>query len=274
MDFNKPDELIALIESSMGKEYNQAKAEKYAAYCWTLKTQQRSGTIVNPWMAKKQVEQLDRLFRQVTSEGLFFDGVHVTLSARGISYDFQAYKNKMLLAYPESFIDLQLVYAGDTFDFMKESGKVTYRHSLSDPFSHLDKNVVGGYCVIKNKRGEFLTVLSSAEIQKHRDVAKTDNIWKQWFAEMCLKTIIRKACKYHFEDVFEGMNETDNDQYDLEQAGKPRVDVLKNRIVDLLETYQGDDKEQIRIECQQAIDKKTFDEGFAEFMVARLGGEI
>jgi hypothetical protein len=32
---------------------------------------------------------------------------------------------------------------------------------------------------------------------------------------MCRKTVIKKACKEHFEDDFRGVNEMDNMNYDL-----------------------------------------------------------
>lgn len=166
-------------------------------------------------MQNKSPEQLAEYFRRVAEEGLVFDGEHITLQSTGISFDYIAYKNKMFLAYPESEIDVALVYAGDDFSFSKESGKVRYTHNIIDPFGQKDNEVVGGYCVIKNKRGEFLTTLSKADIEKHRKVAKTDYIWAQWFKEMALKTVIKKAVKIHFADVYQEIEQEDNEAYDL-----------------------------------------------------------
>ena len=123
----------------------------------------------------------------------------------------------MLLVYPESIIDIQLVYDGDDIRFSKKSGSVDYSHTFSNPFDQNENKIIGGYCVIKNKRGEFLTLISKAEIDKHRKKAKTDFIWKEWFKEMALKTIMRKAVKMHFDDVFAKMDEQDNENYDLEK---------------------------------------------------------
>ena len=68
---------------------------------------------------------------------------------------------------------MQLVYTDDKFSFEKHSGKVVYQHEINNPFDEKkDENVIGGYCVIKNKRGEFLTLLSKNEIEKHRKVFK------------------------------------------------------------------------------------------------------
>ncbi len=194
-------------------EENKQDVDVFASYCGRLLIEKnKQGQLKNPFMATKTPEALAQLFKRVKAEGLKFDGKHVTLISRGISYDYIAYKNKMLLAYPESKIDMEVVKDGDTFTASKESGQVIYSHKIANPMADANpKSVTGAYCVIKNKRGEFLTTLSIEDIAKHRKVAQTDNIWATWFKEMVLKTVIKKACKYHFEDVFESMNETDNE---------------------------------------------------------------
>ena len=123
----------------------------------------------------------------------------------------------MLIAYPETLIDIQMVYKDDSFKFQKNSGKVTYTHDLNNPFDQTEKDIKGGYCIIKNSRGEFITLLSSTDIEKHRKVAKTDSFWTKWFVEMAMKTIIKKACKVHFADIFQTMETLDNEQNDIEQ---------------------------------------------------------
>lgn len=271
-DFKKTDDLVEAIKSVQESDFNKVKAEKYAAYCMRLKREKnRDGVLKNPWFQKKTIDELTKLFVRVTSEGIDFDGVHVTFQSTGISYDYVAYKNRMLLVYPETKIDLQLVYEGDQFKFSKESGSVIYSHSFNDPFNQLDEKVIGGYCVIKNKRGEFIVILDKSEIQKHRDVARTDGIWKKWFKEMCMKTIIKKACKYHFQDVTAGMDELDNENYDLEKVTKNEIDELSDKIVEALYVYQGDDKEMI---SQMCADKKAageFTVQFAKEILKQLG---
>jgi len=200
------------------KDYDQVQVETFANYCQYLssKIDNKTGKRKNPWMEQRSDDFLISCFKQVDNEGLVFDGEHVTLQKTGISYDYQAYKNKMLLAYPESIIDDDLVYATDVFESSKESGKVIYSHEIINPFSREEKDIIGGYCVIKNKRGEFITLLSAADINKHRKVAKTDYIWKAWFVEMARKTIIKKACKKHFNDIYENIITMDNSENDIE----------------------------------------------------------
>lgn len=189
--------------------------ENYASYCQRLLLEKtKDGKLKNPFMQYKKPEELANLFRRVLADGLIFDGKHITIQSTGISYDYIAYKNKMLLAYPESKIDVSTVSDKDEFNFSKENGLVSYEHKIKEPFGN--NNIVGAYCVIKNNRGEFLTMLNMEEIEKHRKVAKTDYIWSAWFKEMVLKTVIKKACKQHFDDVYTKIEELDNENYDLE----------------------------------------------------------
>lgn len=213
MDYNK-------IREGLG-EYDKEAVELYLAYIYKLETEQKKDNgkyvIKNPWVKHKQDHHFINYFKIVSLDGLAFDGIDVTLQQTGISYSYQAFKNKMLLSYPESIIDVSLVYTGDTFNFEKNSGSVRYSHTIGNPFEQTDNNILGAYCVIKNKRGEFLTLLSGADISKHRKVAKTDFIWKNWFKEMAMKTIMKKACKQHFKDIYKNIETIDNENYDLEQ---------------------------------------------------------
>jgi len=225
------------------KDFDQVQVETFANYCyhlWTV-TNKNSGQKKNPWMEKNTDEYLIACFKTVDADGLIFDGQHITLQSTGISYDYQAYKNKMLLSYPESVIDDDLVYATDVFEFNKDSGHVTYTHNIINPFDREDKDIIGGYCVIKNKRGEFLTLLSLADIEKHRKVAKTDYIWKEWFVEMARKTVIKKACKKHFNDIYQNIINLDNENNDIDNpldvSLSVKGEIEKIKTIDELKKY-------------------------------------
>jgi hypothetical protein len=263
--------LVVAIKTSMGTDFEKEAAEKYAAYCERTKyDKNRDGLAKNPWFQKKTVEELEGLYRRVTAQGIPFDGEHVTFQSTGISYDYVAYKNRMLLAYPESQMDVQLVFEGDAFTFSKSSGAVVYDHMISDPFNQTDEKVIGAYAVIKNKRGEFLVTLGKEDIAKHRKVAKTDYIWKAWFKEMVMKTVMKKACKYHFQDLFVEIEEMDNENYDLEKS-RPAEERLRERIIDELRTYQGDDKKDIQQMCAEKAKAKEFDEKFGRNILEQMG---
>jgi len=201
--------------------YDELKVSQYVAYCDRLETEKnKEGNPKNGWMKNTTDEQLSEYYKIVDKEGLEFDGKHTFIEKRNnkvsIGYDYQAYKNKMYLAYPESVIDIGIVRESDVYNSWKESGKVYYKHVTGNPFS--DEPIKGAYCVIKNKRGEFLTELSYAEIEKHRKKASYDSVWIEWLVKMIMKTIIKSAVSVHYQDVFSGMEIIDNENYDLENS--------------------------------------------------------
>lgn len=197
--------------------YDKDKVSIYTDYLSGLAAEkQRTGKPKNPWMQYRSDQDLVGFFEKVITAGSYIDGVNITILSTGISYNYVAYKNKMLSVYPETLIDTALVYKDDTFNFKKQSGKVTYSHEINNPFNQEESNIIGGYCIIKNKRGEFITLLSKDIINKHRKVARTDSIWSGWFHEMCFKTLIKKACKQHFDDIYQDIETMDNTQYNLD----------------------------------------------------------
>ncbi|HQO23099.1 MAG TPA: recombinase RecT [Spirochaetota bacterium] len=197
-------------------EFDRQLVDNYVEYCQKLNDEKdtKTGAVKNAWFTNLSDETLEKYYRKNFKTGLEFDGRHVTITKTGITYDYQAYKSKMLMVYPESIIDVQLVKESDEFTFEKESGSVKYTHKIGNPFG--DEKTVGGYCVIKNKRGEFLTLLSEKDFDKHKKVAKTDMIWNAWPDEMKKKTLIKKGCN-NFKDDFKEIEENDNDNYDLTQ---------------------------------------------------------
>lgn len=204
----KYQELKKLLEEA---GHPKDEVQQYISYCAALEQDSKGW-----WMKEESVRKLQTYFEQVKREGLVFDGQHVSLNKRGITYDYVAYKNKLLSVYPEAKVDPRLVYEGDTFTYSYDSGKLSYTYKPSDPFKQAPGGIIGAYCVIITDRGQFMTTLSKEEIDKHRQVSLMKNIWEKWYREMAYKTVIKKACKDHFNDVFEAMNEEDNKQVDLE----------------------------------------------------------
>ena len=236
-------------------EFNLEDVTKYIDYCHKLQTETKDGSLKNPYAKNIQDETFVKYFKQVAKDGLMLDGIHITIQKTGITYDYVAYKNKMYLVYPESTVDVQLVYKDDDFNVEKQSGTIRYIHKINNPFIQTEADIIGGYCVIKNKRGEFFTPLSKAEIDKHRKVAKTDFIWKQWFKEMALKTIIKKACKTHFADVYQNIEEIDNENYNLDNSTEIELEIKQTieniEDVETLNSYYMANKDIVK-------DKKAF----------------
>lgn len=227
--------LKTLIIKELKDWKNKEEVETFGAYCQKLLVEKNkdNGSLKNPWFQGRSPSELAEVFKRVANDGLVFDGKHVTFQSTGVSYDYVAYKNKMLKAYPESKIDIGTVAKEDEVSFEKVDGTVIYRQIIKNPFaSPTEETIIGAFCVIKNSRGDFLTTLSKEEIEKHRKVARTDFIWKAWFKEMVLKTVIKKACKQHFDDVTAKMDEVDNENnditnpLDLELQYKQEIDQL------------------------------------------------
>lgn len=237
------------------KDYKKEDVDIYTSYLKSLGAAKKKGELANPWFNKVGINQYVDAFKKVAKTGVYIDGEDVTLNYRKglvISYGYQAYKNRLLLRYPESIIDLQLVRKDDSFSFFKENGKVMYKHVLNSPFTDLP--IIGVYCIIKNRRGEFIENLSMKEVDKMKNVSKMDFIWRSWEGEMVLKSAIKRACKRHFKDAVKDIEEIDNEGYELENVNVDRSiqqEIQKCTTIDELEDLYKNKNE-------QQTDKKTF----------------
>lgn len=203
-------------------KYNQEEVNVFIQYLKKLEAEKdKTQQIKNKWFKYFTEEQAYNIYSKVSLDALYVDGSTITLQfaygSVSANYNYQAYKNKLLKIYPETSFDIQNVNSGDTFDFKKVSGKVLYNHKINNPFEKT-KTIIGCYCIIKNKRGEFIETLNSTEITKMRNVAKTQYIWDAWEGEMTLKSVIKRACKRHFNDIVVNIEQIDNENYDLENV--------------------------------------------------------
>lgn len=199
------------------ENYDIKKVDVYISYLKALKSETKDNKPVNWWFTKITATQFVDIFKKVASSGLFIDGDSITLNYRGklmIVYDYHAYKNKVMLSYPETIFDFQIVYEGDNFTFKKESGKVLYSHSIADPFN-TKKKIQGAYGVIKNRKGEFIEFLTLDDIAKMQKTSTMKNIWTTWYDRMVLKSIIKRICNIHFKDIVKDIDIIDNETNDL-----------------------------------------------------------
>lgn len=227
------------------KNEDSAEVEMFINYISELRTKKKNdnGTwvLANEWAVAKPDSWFVDLFNKVKQTGLKFNPRHISISVTGLSFDYVAYKNRMLLIYPETKMDFGVVYKGDIFEFSKADGVISYRHELSNPFENDPKNIIGAYTVIKNKRGEFVTTISKAEIDKCKNVARTSSIWNQWYVEMTIKTVIKKAVKVHFDDVYVEMEKEDNKNYDLEKPTDEKKKPIDKQLKMFIELCEGVD---------------------------------
>ena len=216
-------------------EHPEAEVDRYINYLKFLETEKKDNQPKNKWFIYFKENNAIDIYNKVAIDGLSIDGETITLQFKGkvmISYNYQAYKNRLLIIYPETKFDLQLVNKGDKFIFIKESGSVQYTHEILDPFN-TSKEIIGTYCIIKNKRGEFLETLNMTEIQKMKNVATTKNVWNNWEGEMVLKSVIKRACKRHFRDITANIDNIDNesinlDNINIENEIQLKIDKIKS----------------------------------------------
>jgi len=202
------------------KGYDKSKIDIYIAYLKRLKGEKKGKKFANTWFGKVPNEIYISVFKIVYATGLNIDGETVSLDfdeKLEIIYDYHAYQNKLLIAHPESVLDFQVVYKGDTFSFAKDSGKVTYMHEIDNPFAK-KKEIIGAYGVIKNNRGEFIEFLNREEIDKLKNVSNIKETWDIWESRFVLKSIIKRMCKAYFNDITHEIDIIDNESNEPENA--------------------------------------------------------
>lgn len=88
----------------------------------------------------------------------------------------------------------KLVYANDTYESNGLDTAPTHKYNAFGDRGE----VVGGYCTIKTPDGDYLTEeMSLAEIKATEATSKAKNgPWKNFWAEMARKTIVKRASKY------------------------------------------------------------------------------
>jgi len=212
-----------IIKKSL-KDFDETEVNIFVEYLKQLETEKdKDGAKKNKWFPFFKDEQAINIYKKVAKTGLYIDGDMITILNKGkimVQLDYRAYKNLVLIRYPESIIDANIVYDKDIFSFKKENGKIIYSHKITDPFN-VNKEIIGAYCVIKNKRGEFLEILNMTEINKMRASSKMQNIWNNWTSEMCLKSVIKRTSKRLLDDVIVYADKLDNEINDPELVSFP-----------------------------------------------------
>lgn len=165
------------------------------------------------WLLQSIAECIDN--------GFALDGVNYVITGNKMYMPtYKAFKNKLYTVYPDTVFDLQLIREGDTYKFAKESGSVIYTHDLADPFEVNEHKIMGAYCVIKNARGEFLETLNLRDYKLMQESSKTPRLWDTWESEFWLKSVIKRACKRHFNDVTSAIEEKDNEVIGIDDMVK------------------------------------------------------
>lgn len=196
---------------------DSAQIKRYVGYIDSINRKDKNGKDLSFGIT---IEDFVKLYIKYANVGVTVDGINAVVTGYNkVFITWNGYKNKVLSVYPESEFDTQLVRKGDTITFAKESGSVVYSHQIADPFSS-NFGIIGAYCVIKNKRGEVLETLGLDDFKNMKDQAMMTSTWTKWESEFWLKSVIKRACKRHFNDVVEEIEKIDNEDYQIEPKEK------------------------------------------------------
>lgn len=113
-----------------------------------------------------------------------------------IGYKGEDYYRREMAVDPPIDIRYELVHATDRFQPVMRSGKnlrEDYEFEITSPFDRGE--VVGGFAYIMyaNEAKNKLVMVSRAQFEKSRKVAKAGDFWNNWYEEMCYKTLVHRA---------------------------------------------------------------------------------
>ena len=140
-------------------------------------------------------------------------------------YEGLKYKAIKYSLFPIVDIEADLLYANDKFKMIKDCYKgAAYELEISDPFDR--GKLKGGYAYIRfeDPRRNKLIVLTKADIDEVKEKAPSKKFWNDWYKEMALKTIVRRASKTvqldpkKFDDYYFLMEKFNGDAAEMELA--------------------------------------------------------
>jgi hypothetical protein len=210
----------SLVEYTGGETL---ETKRFISYVDTINKKDKKGTDLSFGMS---IQDMIKIYAKYAAIGITLDGINgVFTGYNRVFITWVGYKNKVLSVYPESEFDTQLVRESDITSFAKESGSVVYSHTISNPFDS-NKGIIGAYCVIKNKRGEFLETLGKDDFEKMKAASLVSSTWDKWESEFWLKSVIKRACKRHFNDIVSDIEIVDNQDYDTNHVSQDIKDEI------------------------------------------------
>ena len=156
---------------------------------------------------------------------------------------------------------LQVVFENDEFDWEEgDNDKIYHRPCLNKRGS-----VIAAYSIVTFKDGEKdREVMSVGDIDKRRKKAKSQNIWNDWYEEMCKKTV----AKYHAKSLpMEGplskIMASDDNIFEVEHVESKEIEEVKPKeekktsstLAKAVENTQKEDP--IEVSERQAIQEET-----------------
>jgi len=206
-----------------------SQINQFLAYIQGEKTKEANSSSKFKPVTSNTDDQLYTMAFKFYGLGLVIDGINVVITGRGMALPtFHGYKNKVKQIYPDATFDVQLVREDDSFVVAKESGQIVYSHQIGSPFEN--KEIKGAYCVIKFGGNEYLETLNSRDYNEMKNASKNPSTWDKWPSEFWLKSVIKRACKRHFNDITIELDKVDNEMFGLAERVKASDDKKANII--------------------------------------------
>lgn len=158
---------------------------------------------------------------------------------KGYVYEAKKYAAGILID-----IDVHLVYENDVFTpHFKDKNNPFDTFEFTPPKNiFVDRgNIVGGfaYCTYENEKQNKLIVMSKAEIDKHREVAKSNAFWGKWYEQMAEKTLYIAAAKKvpkdpsKIDSIYRASQLLDQEQADTEAQENILINQETAEVIDL-----------------------------------------
>jgi len=196
-------------------------------------------------------------------------------NAVSLQIGYRGYLAKIAEHYEDADINVFPVYKGDTLEISGKGGFDDYEYKRANNFPS-DNDFEGVCAALYYKKGgrEFQKVItmSASEIQKIRNVAKQDFIWKAWFIEKAKAAAIKRLCKVQFSSMtlIQDMINYDNKEgFDMD---KQNMNSGSRSILDNLN--EGIDKVLPKKDEQPTSDDQPDDEDIIEGEIINDDGSM
>ena len=136
-------------------------------------------------------------FMKAAQDGLYLDGKEAAAVLYGNQVNYLPMVEGVIKLMHNSglikTISAEVVYENDCFEY--ELGSKP--HVKHIPLLVGDRgNRICVYCYVQTANdGEFVEILNMQEVEKCRQVAKTQAVWSKWYDQMCKKTAIHRIAK-------------------------------------------------------------------------------
>lgn len=95
------------------------------------------------------------------------------------------------------WVNTEIVYRGEDFRHWHDEKGPHIAHDIPLERADNDRDIIGAYCTYQTRLADMAVpvVLNRKDIDAAKSASQTDKVWRPHFAEMAMKTAIRRAAK-------------------------------------------------------------------------------